>query len=277
MIAGFLLALREGLEAALIIGIVLGTLRKTNRDDLRPVVWLGVGSAALTSAALGIIFYLVGISFSGRGEAIFEGITMLLAAGVLTWMIFWMNRNSRQVSLGLENEVRQATQKEGKRAIFLVSFLAVVREGIELALFLLATAFAAGAQATLVGALLGLAASIGLAWFLFASLIKLNVRRFFQVTSIVLIFVAAGLVAHGVHELNEAHVIPEVIEHVWDMNHLLDEDSFVGQLMKTLFGYNGNPSFTEVVAYLSYFGAVLFGLWWQRNKEVVSPPPELSV
>ena len=260
MVPSILLTLREGLEAALIIGIVLGALNKFNRSDLKPVVWLGAASAAGISVLVAVVFQLLDIAFAGPGEAIFEGITMLLAAGILTWMIFWMARNGRHLSANIESEVLEATAQQGKRALFLVAFLAVVREGIELALFLTATSLASGGLTTLIGAALGLAGSAVLAWLLFSSLVKLNLRRFFLITNILLIIFAAGLVAHGVHELNEVMIIPPIIEHVWDMNWLLNENSFTGEIMKVLFGYNGNPSLTEVLAYIAYCVLILFVL-----------------
>jgi high-affinity iron transporter len=266
MIPGFLLALREGLEAALIVGIVLGALRKTRHEELKATVWWGTAGAIIVSLAAAIFLYLVGVSFEGSAEAAFEGITMLLAAGVLTWMIFWMHHHSRSISANLEADVRQAARQRRRRALFLLAFLAVVREGIELALLLTATSFASGAQQTIVGALLGLGAVTLLAWALLSSLIKLNIRRFFQVTSILLILFAAGLVAHGVHELNETGWIPAIIEHVWDINHIINEQAFAGEILKTLFGYNGNPSLTEIVAYAAYFVVLFLGLRRQQVK-----------
>jgi len=264
MVPSFLLALREGLEAALIIGIVLGVLKKARRQELGTTVWLGAMSAVITSLVAAIILYLVGISFEGKAEGAFEGITMLLAAGVLTWMIFWMKYQSRNISASLEAEVRQAVRLHSKRALFLVAFLAVVREGIELALFLTAASFTSGAQQTLVGAGLGLAATALLAWALFSSLIRLNLRHFFNISSILLVLFAAGLVAHGVHELNEVGWVPAVVEHVWDTNHIIDENGFAGTILKTLFGYNGNPSLTELLAYVAYFFAIFLGLQRQQ-------------
>jgi len=266
MIPAFLLALREGLEAALIIGIVLGALRKTQHDGLKSTVWFGAAAAALISIIAAIALYQASISFEGTGEQIFEGITMLLAAAVLTWMIFWMQKQSQNVSGSLTAGVRQAARQNGRRALFLVAFFAVVREGIELALFLTATSFATGARQTMIGALLGLAAVTLLAWALFSSLIKLDLRRFFMVTSISLILFAAGLVAHGVHELNEAGWIPAVIEHVWDINHIINESALGGELLKSLFGYNGNPSLTEIGAYAGYYLVLLAGLRQRRGK-----------
>jgi high-affinity iron transporter len=265
MVPSFLLALREGLEAALIIGIVLGALKKTQKDEFKPVVWGGTLSAVAVSLVAAILLYLLGEGFEGKAEEVFEGMTMLLAAGVLTWMIFWMNSQARVITVELEADVRQAAIGSSKRALFLIAFLAVVREGIELALFLTAASFTSTAQDTLVGAALGLGTVILLAWSFFSSLVRLDLRRFFHVTSVLLILFAAGLVAHGVHEFNEVGWIPGVIEHLWDINHILDEKSFLGEILKALFGYNGNPSLTEVLAYLGYYAVMVIFLR-QRKK-----------
>jgi high-affinity iron transporter len=260
MLASFLLSLREGIEAALIIGIVLGALNKLNRRELLPAVWYGTICAILVSLIAGITLTVLGLSLEGAAEKIFEGIAMLAAACVLTWMIFWMHRQSRYIKGEVESGVSHASSSGGKRAIFSLSFLAVVREGIELALFLTAATFATDPQSTIIGGILGLgtAALIGVA--LFASTLRLNLPRFFQVTGILLILFAAGLVAHGIHEFNELSWIPPVIEHIWNLNPFLDENSAVGSLLKALFGYNGNPSLTEVLGYLAYFAAIYIGL-----------------
>jgi high-affinity iron transporter len=269
MLPSYVLSLREGLEAALLIGIVLGALQKMDQTDLKPVVWWGTISALFVSLAGAFILNAVGASFEGKAEEIFEGVAMLLAAGVLTWMIFWMQHQARNIKANLELDVRKATLTNGKKALFALAFLVVVREGIELALFLTAAAMATSAQQTLFGAVMGLVTAIILGWLLFATTIKLDLNRFFKVTSVLLIFFAAGLVAYGVHEFNEAGWIPAIIEHVWDINHLLDEKSGVGLILKTLFGYNGNPSLTEVVAYLAYFATILSGV---RKKATTRKP-----
>ena len=262
MLASFLLSLREGIEAALIIGIVLGALRKLNRSEMSPAVWYGALSAVLVSLITGVLLTAFGLSLEGTAEEIFEGVAMLLAAGVLTWMIFWMNRQSRSIKAELEAGVNRATSAGGARALFSLAFLAVVREGIELALFLTAATFASDTESTILGALLGLGVSILLGWGLFASTLRLNLRRFFQVTGLLLILFAAGLVAHGVHEFNEVGWIPPGIEHLWDFNPILDENSTFGLILKALFGYNGNPSLTEVLAYLAYYVLIFISLWW---------------
>lgn len=266
MFPSFLLALREGLEAALIIGIVLGVLNKTKRQNLSNIVWLGTAAAVGLSILAGLGLYLLGAKFEGQAEEVFEGLTMLLAAGVLTWMVIWMSRQAQTMSQELKAEVQQAARSQSKGGLFAIAFLAVVREGIELALFLTAASFNSDAGQTLIGALLGLGATAVLAWALFKQLLQMDLKKFFTITSVLLVLFAAGLVAHGVHELNEAGWIPGVIEHVWDMNPVLDEKSFAGQILKALFGYNGNPSLTEVIAYVLYY-PILWGVYrWQRRQ-----------
>ncbi len=263
MFAGFLLALREGIEAVLIVSIVLGMLKKMGRSDRAWLVWLGVGLAVAASLTAAIGLNIIGAEFEGPGEMTFEAFTMLFAAAVLTWMIFWMQKQGRRTQLGLEADVRQALSGGQKLALFSVAFFAVLREGVELALFLTAvnfsTSLVAGEAPILgwLGGVLGLIAALILGWLMYESAIKLNLRRFFQFTSIVLVFFAAGLVGHAVHELNELGWLPSVVEHVYDFAPLLPENSTVGEFLKALFGYTASPSLTEMLAYLAYFVVVL--------------------
>lgn len=263
MLPAYLLSLREGLEAALIIGILLGALRKLGRSNSNKVIWSGVLSAALLSLILALALNWFGKSFEGRTEEVFEGSAMFLAATVLTWVLFWMQRQGKYIKDALEANVQRAALQGGSWALFLVAFSAVLREGVELGLFLTAAAIATDAPQVVSGAALGLGTATLLGWSLFASLVKLDLRRFFQITSFLLLLFAAGLVAHGVHEFNEVGWIPTLIEHVWDTNILLDENSILGQMLKALFGYNGNPSLSEVLGYLLYLGGVIWGLRWK--------------
>lgn len=274
MLPTYLLSLREGLEAALIIGIVLGAVSKIRRKDLAPAVWFGTLSAVIISILTAIILTSFGMSLEERAEQIFEGVTMLLAAGILTWMIFWMGKQARFLKSELEDGVNKAAASTGKRAVFWLAFMAVVREGVELAIFITAAFFASNQAETstnliqiLAGTILGLGTAVLLGYTIFATALRLDLRRFFQVTGILLILFAAGLVAHGVHEFNEVGWIPGVVEHVWDVNMILDENSIAGQLLKTLFGYNGNPSLTEMIAYFVYIAVVT--VFWRRDNRVV--------
>jgi high-affinity iron transporter len=260
MIAGFMLGLREGLEAALIVGIVFGVLTKTKRTEFAPAVWGGVVAAIFVSLGAALALNRVGTSLEGEAEEIFEGLTMLFAAGLLTWMIFWMQSQGGQVKQMLESDVQRAASSGQVWGLFTIPFITVLREGIETALFLTAAAMTANAQETFLGGLAGLLTAAVLGLLLFVATVRLNIRRFFQVTSVFLILFAAGLLAHGVHELNEVGWIPTIVDHVWDLNPILSEDSTLGILLKTLFGYNGNPSLTEVIAYVGYFVLLFFGV-----------------
>ena len=273
MLPTFLLSLREGLEAALIIGIVLGAINKIRRGDLAPAVWFGTLSAVVVSILTAIVLTSFGMSLEESAEQIFEGVTMLAAAGILTWMIFWMGRQARFLKSELENGVNKAAASTGKRAVFWLAFMAVVREGVELAIFVTAAFFAGNSAETggtliqvLAGTILGLGTAVLLGYTIFATTVRLDLRKFFQVTGILLILFAAGLVAHGVHEFNEVGWIPSIVEHVWDVNMILDENSLAGLLLKTLFGYNGNPSLTEMIAYFAYI--VVVAIFWRRENTV---------
>jgi high-affinity iron transporter len=251
MLAGLLITLREGLEAALIVGIVLGRM-----DRSRPV-WLGVIAAVLTSIVAGLGLNALGMAFEGRAEAIFEGAAMLLAAGVLTWMIYWMQRQGSRMRTGLEQDVREAVRLGSAGMLFGLSYVAVLREGIETVLFLTAAALSSTPAQTLLGGSLGLLVAIGLGWLMFAASRQLDLRTFFRVTGFLLIVFAAGLVAGGVHEFQETALLPVIVEHVWDVNPILPESGFAGSMLKALFGYNGNPSLLEVLSYLGYYAVIL--------------------
>lgn len=256
MLAGYLLGLREGLEAALILGITFGVLRRVRRTELAPSAWLGVLTAMGLSAVAAGLLLTLGARLEGTAEEIFEGTTMLLAAGVLTWMIIWMAQQGRQAQAGIERDVHAAAVRRQRSAIFAVAFIAVLREGIETALFLSAAAFQDEQTAVVVGGLAGIASAALLGWGLYRATIRLNLRTFFQVTGTALILFAAGLFAHGVHEFVEAGLLPGLIDAVWTTEALISETSAAGVLLRTLFGYNADPSLMEVLAYFAYFGAV---------------------
>lgn len=257
MFPSYLLALREGIEAALIIGIVLGALRRLGRMDCAHVVWRGAGLAAFVSLLAAVSLNVLGWSFDGAAEPIFEGVMLLVAAGLLTWMIVWMRQQAQHLRSGLEAGVRQAVCSPGHRAVFVLSFVAIAREGVELALFLTAASFEAKAGPTLGGAFAGLATAALLGWLLFNTAVRLDLRRFFQVTSALLILFAAGMIATAVHEFNELGWIPALVDPLWSTRDVLSEKSTAGALLKGIFGYTSSPSLTAVLAYATYLAAML--------------------
>ncbi|MBI5877760.1 MAG: FTR1 family protein [Chloroflexi bacterium] len=263
MFSAVLLAFREGLEAALVVGLLLGALAQMGDSrGRRSLVWGGVAAAVAASIAVAVALTAIGIELEGAAEQIFEGTTFMLAAIVLTWMIFWMRFQGAQMKGKFEREVRQAITGTGAGwGLFSLAFLAVFREGVETALLLSANAFSSSAQETLTGTAIGLACAVAVGYLIFATTVKLSTREFFRVTSVILILFAAGLVGRGVHEFNEAAIVPEVIEHAWDTSAILPTDTLLGALVRTLFGYNPRPSLTELIAYAGYYLIVLVGSW----------------
>jgi high-affinity iron transporter len=253
MAASFFLTFREGLEAALIVGITLAALGKMDRKNLGTSVWQGVISAAILIIAMGLGLAWLGANLAGRAEQVYEGTAMLTAAALLTWMILWLQQQAGSMKQNLETGVEKASNvMSSKAALFGLSFLAVGREGLELVLFLTAIRPTAGGFQILLGAIAGLAVAIAIGWLIYKSSKRLSLRHFFNATNVLLILFAAGLVANGVHEFNEAGIIPAVVEHVWNTSMILKEGAPLGQFLAALFGYNADPSLTEILAYGIY-------------------------
>lgn len=263
MFVSFLLTLREGLEAALIVGIVFGYLHKIGQMQYGRPAWAGVISAVALSAALAVGIMAVGAELEGRAEKLFEGTTMFVAVGVLTWMIFWMRAQARTMKSSLEGKVQRAVMNGAAWGLFALTFLSVFREGVETALFLGAAAFQTTGWETLVGSVLGLGLATAIGYFIYASTARMNVRLFFDVTSLLLLVFAAGLFMHGVREFQEAGLLPEIVEQMWDTSAFISKQSVIGQFLRTLTGYTPAPSLVEVIAYVGYWLATLSGVrWW---------------
>jgi high-affinity iron transporter len=267
--AAFLMT-REGLEASLIVGIVLGYLAKTENRRYFGLIWLGTAAAVAISIAAGAaLFFSIG-ELEGRGEQIFEGIAMFSAVSVLTWMIFWMRKQAANIKQELEAKLASAIAAGSAIGLASVVFFAVLREGVETALFLFAIGESSTPLATGIGAVVGLAISVSLGVAIYMGSRRLNLRQFFTATGLLLIVFAAGLLAHAVHEFQEAGLLPETIEHLWNTNGLVSEDSHFGKFLTALFGYNGDPSALEVGVWIMYltFALTLFLrplLAWRRE------------
>jgi high-affinity iron transporter len=262
VIAAFVILLREGLEAALIVGIVAAYLIKIGRRDaLRPVA-LGVAAAIALSVTIGVlIFATIGRLPLALKEPM-EGLAALIAVAVLTWMIFWMRRQGRLIKGELETQADIALASGSTRALVGLAFVAVLREGVETALFLLALLSSAASTANtlvieaLVGAVLGLFAAVVVGWLFFRGALRLDLRRFFTITGVLIIFVAAGLMSFAVAEFTEGGLLP-VTPVVFDLGGVLPETSVLGALLAGLFGYRSQPTTLEVAAYLLYLLPVL--------------------
>ena len=272
MIVSFLITFRETLEAVLIITILVAYLSRINRRDMHRYVWIGAIAAVVVSVVIGLVVAVIYGSFSGVSEKLFEGTASILATGVLTYMVFWMAKNARRIRGEVEEKIDIAINRESLWGIAILSFIAVVREGIETILFLTAVA-SSDPGGTAIGAIGGIALVMVLAVLLMKGMYRLDIRKFFRVTSILLIIFAAGLLGYGVHEFIEAMKIwgvdlgifaqPAFNINPSDIAHPLHEKGTVGSIFKTLIGYDGNPEILRVIAYLSYWLAI--GTYWLRK------------
>lgn len=279
----FLIMLREGLEIALILAIVLGYLRKTGRRQQAFYVWLGTAAAVLASVSLAAMVWFLAGEFEGRSRQLFEGAIMLTAVVVVTSMIFWIQRQAASYARRLEERIDGALPSQHlvrmgsaeptgpgagwgrgqKLALAGIGFTAVLREGVESVLLLAGWWLEQGNTRVVAGATLGVAAAALLAYLLFRATLRLSLHRFFLLTGLFLIVVAAGLLAGAVHELQEARLLPTGLERVWDTSNYLDDRSTVGMLLRALVGYRSAPSLWEAVAWTAYM--LLVGgrfLWW---------------
>jgi high-affinity iron transporter len=265
--SALLLTLREGLEAALIVAIVLAYLKRLDREKDFKTVWLGTGAAIALSVIAGIIVFNVLGELEGAAEEITEGVIAFTAAGVLTWMIFWMARQARHIKGELHAKVDAAVAAGAGTALAAIAFVAVLREGLETALFLLSTSVGSESSlGALFGGLIGLAVAAGIGYLVYKGSRKVNLRVFFRYTGILILFFAAGLVAKGLHEFQEVAWIGTANEHIYDVSSVsaLNPDaSTFGEFLKGLFGWSPNPSIEMLIAYFLYLvpvGATFLGL-----------------
>ena len=261
--AAFLITLREGLEAALIVAIVLAYLRQLGRTDQFGWVALGALAGVAVSIVTGVSLYIAIGELEGRAEQLTEGIIALAAVGVLTWMIFWMRRQARTIGGELRGRVDQALEGGAVVGMASIVFVGVVREGLETALFLLAVVFDTGTVSTVTGAFAGLALAVALGYGIYRGGQRINLRLFFQITGGLIIIVAAGLLAKGVHELQEAGVIDTVLSPVWNVegNPIFGHGQFA-DFLKGLFGWSPEPSIEQLVVWVMYLGTATWFFYW---------------
>lgn len=274
MISDFIITFRETLEAALIVGIILSYLVKTRKEKYNNIVYLGVSFAVIASIIGAYLFNLLAGGFEGTAEQLFEGITMLIGAFLLTFMIIWM-LEQKHIAAELHKKVDKEIDEKHRAGLFSLVFISVFREGIETVIFLRAAASLENGT-SIFGALSGILAAVVLGYIIFVVGKRVNLKLFFNATSVMLILFAAGLTAHSIHEFEEAGVLPSIIEHVWDINPpvnadgtypLLHERGAIGSIAVGLFGYNGNPSLLEVISYIAYILIVAILIRTKRFKE----------
>jgi len=252
MLSSFLIALREGLEAFLVLGIVISYLVKIGERRYVKNVIYGAVIAIVFSIGLAYIFQLFLGGFEGRTEEIFEGIVMLIAVVVLTYMIFWMNRQAKSIRSDIEQSVDKAVSKGRIFSLIFLGFIVVFREGAETVLFFRAISYQANSSELILGGTLGILTSIVLALIFFISTRKINLSAFFKFTGILVMLIAGGLFSTAIHEFQEAGIIPIINEHIYDLSNILGKESVVGGILRSLFGYNPSPSLLETVGYFAY-------------------------
>ncbi len=262
MTTGLLTGLREGVEAALIVSIILAYLARTGNGRHAGKIWFGSGAAITVSVAAGVVLFVSIGGLKAPAEQIFEGSAMLLAAAVVTWMLFWMRRTAASAKGDLQASVDRHLVEGSVWGLAILAFTAVIREGIETSLFLMAQAQAAtqadgSALSTLLGAVIGLAIAVVIGYGFYKGARVLNLRTFFRWTGIALVFIAAGLLSHGIHEFIEAGVISFGSATAFDIRTVLSDEAGIGQWLRAIFGYSANPEWITFVAWLAYVTAVL--------------------
>jgi high-affinity iron transporter len=267
LITGLLTGLREGVEAALIVSIILAYLAKTGNARHFGKIWLGTGAAVAISIGLAVVLFVTIRGLQEPAEQIFEGVAMVLAAGVVTWMLFWMRRTAANIKGELHAGIDRALTEGSIWALAILAFVAVIREGIETALFLLGQVTAASradidAASTLVGALIGLLIAVALGYGFYRGARVVNLRTFFTWTGAALIFIAAGLLSHAVHEFIEAGWITIGTATAFDISAVLPHQgesglAILGQLLRALFGYTSRPEWITLLVWLGYLVVVL--------------------
>jgi high-affinity iron transporter len=257
--ANFLIGLREGLEAALIVGVLVAYLIRSDRRQLLPQVWIGVAIATAASLGAGAALTFGPRELSDRAEETIAGTLSVLAVGLITWMIFWMARTARNLRHHLEASLDTAISM-GKGAIVAMALLAVGREGLETAVFLWAGIGASGAGVgAIAGAVLGLACALALGWIIYRGALRVNLRAFFRWTGLALIVVAAGVLAHAIRDLQDAGVLPGASALAFDISAQIPPDSWHGSLLAGVFNFSPATTWLEALAWAAYAIPTLVG------------------
>ena len=263
MFVAYLIMLREGIEAALIVGIVAAYLKQTGRSRFMPAVWMGVAAAAALCLALGIAMNAAEAEFPQKQQEFFEGAVALVAVGVLTSMVFWMKRAAKSIKAELHDSVEAALSRSsgGGMGLVLMAFFAVGREGLESVFFLLATFQQDLGWGPPAGALLGVLTAVGFGAAVTYGGYKMNLRRFFSWTSALIVFVAAGLLSTALRSFHEAGLWNGLQGQAFDLSNVLPADGTLGTLLSGIFGYQDAPTVGEVAVYVAFLIPALWLLF----------------
>lgn len=256
--ANYLIGLREGLEASLVVCILVAYLVKTGRREKLPPLWTGIGGAVALSLAFGAVLQFGAATLSFEAQELLGGALSILAVGLVTWMIFWMRRTARHLTGELHGKVERALAI-GTGGLVLTAFLAVGREGLETALFVWAAVQAAdgGAASPLLGVVLGLGSAVALGWLFYRGALRINLAKFFHWTGAMLVVVAAGVLAYGFHDLQEARFLPGLHTRAFDISSVVPADSWYGALLKGTVNFQPDPTVLQVVVWSIYLTVTL--------------------
>ena len=277
MLSTFIIALREGLEAALIVGILVAYLVKTGRKALLAPLWAGVALAVLVSLATGAFLTFTSTELSARGEEFFAGTTSFVAVGFVTWMVFWMKRTARHLKGQLEGQMSTAVLA-GPLALAAAAFFAVVREGLETSLFIYANfKTVSSTPSATVGLILGLGLAIALGYLIYRSSIKINLSKFFNYTGIALVIVAAGVLSYGIHEYQELGWLPGVDFFIWDVTSVIPKESLLAGVLAGTIGFDTTMSLLQFVFWAAYLAIVLSYYLKSSSSQPTAAPAKSAV
>lgn len=274
MLANYLIGLREGLEMALIVTILVAYVVKVGRRDVLSKLWIGVGVALVVPLGIGALLTWGPYGLSFEAQEIIGGTLSLVAVGFVTWMIFWMGKTARTMKSSLQNRLDSVLVGAGWGVVVL-AMLSVGREGIETALFVWATVASAGGGAEpFVGALLGLATAAVLGFLLYRGMVRINLGSFFTWTGAFLILVASGVLAYGVGDLQEAGLLPGANTHAYDLSGFISASSWYGTALAGIVNFTPSPSWLQVIAWVGYLTIVSFAYVRQHRSSHRPAPAE---
>ncbi|MET7688393.1 iron uptake transporter permease EfeU [Streptomyces sp. NPDC005483] len=253
MFSNYLIGLREGLEASLVVCILIAYLVKTGRRDALRPIWIGIGVAVALALGFGSALEFGSQELTFEAQEALGGSLSVIAVGLVTWMVFWMRRTARHLKSELHGKLDAALQM-GTAALVATAFLAVGREGLETALFVWASVHAAGdgTPRPLIGAALGIATAVFLGWLFYRGALRINLAKFFTWTGGMLVVVAAGVLAYGFHDLQEANWLPGLRDRAFDISDTIPPDSWYGTLLKGVFNFQPDPTVLQVTVWLLY-------------------------
>jgi high-affinity iron transporter len=276
--AGFVTGLREGVEAALIVAILIAYLVRSGHGSEVGKIWAGTGLAVLVSLAAGSLILATAGSLEAPYEQYFEATALLIAAGVVTWMLFWMRRQSMALRGELHARIDKAVSDGATLGLAVLAFTAVIREGLETSIFLVgqATSAQGSSPSLFAGALIGLVGAAGIGWLFYTGSRRVDLRAFFKWTGIALVFIAAGLVSRSIHELVEVGLIPIGAQAAFNLSAVLPTDTGIGQFLRAIFGYSDSPEVATLVVHVVYLVTVL-GLYLRPMARRLPPATPAGV